>query len=501
MIDLLYHSESGDPRIEAALKFVFESLGIVARPAAIADLEGRPHLFHGRSDEARPDGVVVVKRDGGVPLWGPFLHGDPAARPVDGVIRFDVVDAIAALLGDEPHQRIGVDRLDAHGRLGYADSAPATAGFGSRPIVNEYVELIGSTLALRLGVLGRPRWPEGKRAVIALSHDVDAPDRYALLGSAVRPWRLRKQPRSYVRGALALGARWLKDEDRDDFWLFDDVMASEAAFGFRSTFFFSTVPFHSTRGHPLDVQYDVGQRRYRRMLASLQDHGFEVGLHASYRAHEREAWMAEERDSLGRLAGSPIAGIRHHYWHLGPDIPATLRSHEQAGFDYDSSLAFNDAVGFRRSVALPFHPYDPSMRRALRTREIPTFCMDGNLFYTSDDVEAAVSSVDAMVEQIVSVGGVGSIDWHIQTSYPRNREFRAWGEAYQSILERLAARSDVWVDTLGAVNDWVARRERDLRSKATTDGHAEAPPGSLEASEEAFARPLPQAADALVNHV
>jgi hypothetical protein len=143
---------------------------------------------------------------------------------------------------------------------------------------------------------------------------------------------------------------------------------------------------------------------------------------------------------------------------MGPDVEATLRAHEQAGFAYDTSLAFNDHLGFRRSVALPFHPFDPALNRPLRTMELPTFCMDGNLFYLSNDIDAAVDAVGRMIDRIVEVGGLGVIDWHIQTSFPANREFRAWGIAYQEILSRLAGRSEVWVTSLEAIAEWVARR-------------------------------------------
>jgi hypothetical protein len=99
--------------------------------------------------------------------------------------------------------------------------------------------------------------------------------------------------------------------------------------------------------------------------------------------------------------------------------------------------------------------------------------MDGNLFYRSADVDAAVATVERAIAAIASTGGMASIDWHIQTSYPGNDEFRAWGEAYQAILDRLAVRTDIWTTDLGTIERWV--RERDVASDAAASSDPPVP--------------------------
>jgi hypothetical protein len=465
MADLRYHVERPGAPVEAVLAFLFDSLGIDAEPARPPELWDGPHLVYGGDPAVRPDGVSIVERAGDL-LWHELLDVGPDPRADDGRVPFDLVGAIGAFLRDEADADAPPDASDAHGRLTYAASLPARTGYGHIPIVNVYVGYLERLLRDRLGVVGRPRWPDGKRAAIALSHDVDMPDRYALLQSGLRPWRLRRNARGYARSTARLARARLGDRTPGDFWLFDDVARSERDHGFRSTFFFSAVPFHHAHGDPVDVLYDVRDPRFRPVFERLLDDGFDIGLHASYRAFEEPERLATERAALAGAARTAIPGIRHHYWHLGPDIAATLRGHEAAGFEFDSSIAFNDHVGFRRSVALPFHPFDPVLGRPLRTIQIPTFCMDGNLFYTSDDVEAGVSAVDALVDEIVATGGVGSIDWHIQTSYPANPEFRSWGIAYQEILGGLAGRPDVWVTDMASIARWSAARSAATRATA-----------------------------------
>ncbi len=463
MADLLCVVDAPDPRIRAAFAFAFDCLGVSADFAGATDRAGPPRVRYSGAAVARPGEVSIACRPGDL-LWRDLLEGRVAPAALGGCIPFDIMAAIAALLGDEvPHSR-EAGAVDRHDRLIYPASAPAIAGYGHRPIVNLYVELLGQVLRDHLGVVGQPRWPGGRVAAIGLSHDVDDPDRYALLASAVRPWRFRRHPRTYARRAVELARARMRDRSPRDFWLFDEVVESESRLGLRSTFFFATEPFHARWGAPEDVAYDVRSPTYRHVVRAIRDAGFEIGLHASYRAHEDVSRLASQRAILGDVAGGAIAGLRHHYWRLGHDVAATLRAHEQAGFTYDSSLAFNDHVGFRRSVALPFNTFDDILGRTLRTMELPTFCMDGNLFYGSDNVETAVGVVEALIDEIVATGGMGAIDWHVQTSFPADHEFRAWGTAYQEVIRRLAERRDVWVTDLGSIASWVERRRAGVAS-------------------------------------
>jgi hypothetical protein len=413
-------------------------------------------LVYGPTAAARPNGISIPERPDDL-LW-PQVVADPDAVALGGDLPFDIIAAIGSFLRDDVHRDADPAGLDELGRLTYAASWPARAGLGPIPIVNSYVAYLARMIRVRLGVEGLPRWPEGRRAAIGLSHDVDQPDKYAMLECFLRPWRFRGLPRSAIRSTARLARVRMRDSQPRDWWLFREVMESEGRRGLRSTFFFAATPFHSARGARLDVAYDVSAARFRPVLRAMREGGFEVGLHAGYRAHEHAPWLAAERHRLSDAAGTEIRGVRHHYWNLGPGIEATLRSHEQAGLAYDTSLAFNDHLGFRRSVALPFRPFDPVLCRPLRTLQLPTFCMDGNMFYTSSDVDVAVSAVGDLIGRIVDTGGIGAIDWHIQTSYPGNREFRAWGVAYQAILDMLAGRQEVWVTNLGAIERWVSNR-------------------------------------------
>jgi len=248
-----------------------------------------------------------------------------------------------------------------------------------------------------------------------------------------------------------------RKDPRREAWPFDALRASETRRGFRSTFFFAATSRFARNASLLDVPYDIREPRFETLLRALRDDGVELGLHASYRAHEVPGRLAAEKARLERVAGTQVHGVRHHYWQLGPDPATTLRAHAKAGFRYDSSLAFNDHPGFRRSVARGFNPFDPVHGRALRTRQLPVFCMDGSVLYGSDDVDAAVGSVAGFVAEIRGVGGLGVIDWHAETSIPDGLR-PAWGVAYEEILDLVAADPGLWVTDLGSIDRWLSER-------------------------------------------
>ncbi len=461
---LPYCLESGSPVAHYMVGFLCTVLGLVPEFLTREGAAVRPHLYYG--DQPLPTSRVVIPLRTSNLVWAQILEAgerDPDLKPR---LSFDVIDAMRMLLTDEVNARQPATAFGRDDRLLFARSFQAQHGIAHLPVVNGYVRMLAQLIKRELHAATVPLWPDAKQATIGLSHDVDRPDKYGIL-RAVRERRrprLAVWPRFYAK-ALYHATQRLRDPHPDDFWLFDHIMAAESKLGFRSTFFFASMPSFGAWGAFEDVNYDISWPRFGPLFRSMVAGGFEIGLHASYNAHQASGRLAAERQRLEDVAGVPARGLRHHYWHLGPNVNRTLRFHEECGFLYDSSLAFNEHMGFRRNVALPFHPWDPDRSLPVRTLQLPTFCMDGNLFYGRMDVGSAVREVKRYVDTIKRLGGLGVIDWHVRTSYPGNTKFRDWGRAYLEILELLAAEHDLWVTNLGEIATWVTQREEVLFSQ------------------------------------
>ncbi|MGH2455819.1 MAG: DUF7033 domain-containing protein, partial [Candidatus Limnocylindria bacterium] len=214
--------EHASPRNEHAIALLAGALGIRVHPTDGRRPPGGPCLHHGGEASGPHRSCVLVPDRAADRLWSDLLDGRIAPDRAGSTLPFDVVAATAALAGDLDREAVPAGRLDRHGRLAMRDSLHGAAGYGTRPIVNLYAQALGASLAAVGLQAGLPRWPDGRRAAIGLSHDVDRPDKYAVPRAVARggPRLWARHPDLVLRAGRDLLA-WLRDPDRDDFWLFD----------------------------------------------------------------------------------------------------------------------------------------------------------------------------------------------------------------------------------------------------------------------------------------
>ena len=171
----------------------------------------------------------------------------------------------------------------------------------------------------------------------------------------------------------------------------------------------------------------------------MASRGFGVGLHIGYRARAQAVRIAAERERLEAIAETQVTGSRHHYWHMTRPFWASLEAHGRAGLLFDSSVGFNSAPGYRLGVALPFHPWNPETGSVVPTLQIPTLAMDSMLMLPrAASVDAVIERFDGVLAALKRYEGVAALDWHEYTSFPGSTRYRAWGEAYLSLLDHLA---------------------------------------------------------------
>jgi hypothetical protein len=321
---------------------------------------------------------------------------------------------------------------------------------------------IRSGLAEALVAIGGPRprarWPQGKRAAACFTHDVDYPHAIRLLEP------LRILHRQGLRGLAAIAA---VVSGRRTHWHFSSWLELERALGVQPAFYFV-----ATQGSLLkwaagtrDPFYDVRSPEFRDLFAYLQDEGVEVGLHASYRASEDRARFATEKQVLEAASGQPVRGNRHHYWRLNPDDPeSTLLLHEQVGLTYDTSVAHERYVGWRRGWSAPYFPFHQQQRRELKTLQIPTTWMDDQLFgHRADNPGERLEILGELAARAAAQGGCLCVDVHSHVF--DDVLFPEWAATYRGLLEHLAARNDFWVDTPAHVaQHWIDRHASVVRA-------------------------------------
>jgi len=404
-----------------------------------------PHLFYGRASVSPPPGsraVVLAATD----------HICAARFPDRTVIRvgWDLFEEIRYLL---------------------VEGQPSK--YAHRPTLDEHIQLLRSWIvAAGVPLIEIPPRPRGHAFTVCLSHDVDFLgirhhlfDRtiVGFLTRALLPFFFghmggRPSFREYLRNIsavlqLPLFATGLKK----DIW---DKLArySELEKGLASTFFM--IPYRDEPGEKIPAgmtypslpgwraaRYDV--RDYSKQLRDLRNEGHEIGLHGL------DAWCDAEkgrRESsvIRSIVGEGKVGTRMHWLYRDHDTPAVL---EKAGFDYDSSVGYNDSIGFRSGTAQVHR-----MSADSRVLELPLIVQDTAMFYRKrmalSKKEGAARCI-ALVDEIQDRGGVFTVNWHQRSLAPE----RNWEGFYLDLLAILKSRGP-WFATCADGVEWFRMRRR-----------------------------------------
>ncbi len=390
--------------------------------------------------------LVAVQRveetDVSVDWHVPIFQGEsgvqrPLRRNADGTWRCDR-DLIFDLFWHLTRQPEKSFQRDSHGRLDLSASPLLTDGALCKAVASSIIARLEVLLVSLYHGNPTPRWPDGKKAAACASHDVDYPEVIRWL----EPLRIVRRNGWRSAGTalgVALGQR--------SHWMFDAWIEAESALRTRSAFYF--VPRQGSlreyaSGTP-DSFYDISTPRFAEAFRRLTDAGFEVGLHASYRAFEQVERFAGEKERLARVSGQPVDGGRHHYWHLNPANPEeTLLMHEQIGLRYDASISHERYLGWRAGTNVPYFPFSEQQRRPIDTLQLPTGWMDDQLFsYRAINTGDRQTRLSELQRTVVAHGGIMMIDVHDYVF--DDTLFPLWTRTYLDFWSRIAADSQVWI--------------------------------------------------------
>lgn len=220
-----------------------------------------------------------------------------------------------------------------------------------------------------------------------------------------------------------------------------------------STFYF--IPFKGNPGqelpgHPApshrDAQYHLPD--YAHTIHGLLQNGCEVGVHGLDAWHDVQKGR-QELAAVQTETGQDQQGIRMHWLRFSHESPKVLR---EAGFFYDSSIGYNEAVGFRPGTAQVFRqPNQPALP------ELPLVVMDTALFYPdrmglSEQQARAVCA--RLIDAVRRFGGVLTINWHTRSLCPE----RNWDTFYIELLALLKNEGACFFAGSQAVSWFLQRR-------------------------------------------
>lgn len=338
-------------------------------------------------------------------------------------------------------EEYGDANLDRWGRFDHDKCFLVKNGLDQSPIIDELILDVVKQLGLKV----RNIWPDGKKAVICLTHDVDAIDGFSYLWLRKINWYWQWL-RAKLKGNQQAANTWTSTLERwkkykkanfDPMDSFDQIQELEGSYGFRSTFFFMSLRHGLSRE---GRRYDVKNPRVAEVSKKLLKGGWEIGLHAAYHDHLSLSSLKEQKQRLEDVIHENISGCRHHY--LRVRYPESWRIYAQAGFKYSSNMGWGSgSQGFRAGTCVPYHPH-----REHSLLEIPFQLMDANPIA---DIESYMNMFYQYLELTKSVGGCLVIDFHQE--HFQEEAAPGVGKVYQNMLDTLLKDQDVAVLTMNEV--------------------------------------------------
>jgi hypothetical protein len=386
------------------------------------------------------------------------------------------VAGVEYVIGDQKFIRMGYDLFD---EVEYLLSQGQPVEHAEIPTLDTHIHMLRRWIVdSGFPLVEIPPRPSGYNFTVCLTHDVDfinirdhKMDR-SLLGFMVRalfPSRLRDTRSRIVwsrlfknwGAVLSLPVVYL-GLCRDVWFDIDRYMELESGLG--STYFFiplKNYPGHSP-GHEVPpwraARYDV--RDYKPLIDRLKQGGPEIGLHGI------DTWQnpkngLKEREIISETSGLECEGIRMHWLYFSKDSPGFI---EASGFKYDSTMGYNEAIGFRSGTTQVF------CWPGTNVSELPLNIMDTALFYPDRMGLPEAEALDlckGVIDDMKACGGVLTINWHTRSLRPE----RNWDSFYAELLDILKSER-VWFATAKAAVDWF-RARREIRFDAvehTPDG-------------------------------
>jgi peptidoglycan/xylan/chitin deacetylase (PgdA/CDA1 family) len=265
---------------------------------------------------------------------------------------------------------------------------------------------------------------------LCLTHDVD------------RPYKTYQSLRDTIRDRSLSQLRTLRP-GLEPYWQFEEIMRLEDALDVRSAFYVLNEPSLLTARGPGEWvrlenliehigRYDVTDDRLRRVLRTLDERGWEVGVHGSFHTTEFPDRLATEKSILESILGHEVHGTRQHHLKLGA---STWRCHRELGFKYDSSLGSRSSVGFTYGYD-PIYPFDDDFV------VFPLTAMDQALPDPGKNFEMAKARCETLVDEAVANNAVMTVLWHPRYFNPR--EFPGYRRLYRLLVEYALDRGG-WV--------------------------------------------------------
>lgn len=283
-------------------------------------------------------------------------------------------------------------------------------------------------------------YPNGSHFAVCLTHDVDY--LYFPRGDS-----FRSSVRSLKDLELRKAIKWLRAGIKRKSTIIQNIpriIDVETEYNAKSSFFFLAQDESA-----VDFIYPI--KEFEESLGLITDRGFEVGLHGSLLAYGNQNLLQTEKRRLEKHLGKKVIGYRNHF--LRFELPTTWELLEKAGFKYDTTFGYHDALGFRNGMCHIFQPFNITTNAFVNIWEIPLVIMDRTLLETlSIDPATAWEMIRQIIDVTEARQGIIAILWH------NSRMFDDLLTLYRKML-RYCSEKGAWLCSGEEIVSWWSKNK------------------------------------------
>lgn len=285
------------------------------------------------------------------------------------------------------------DEISPSSHYDYFASSQYRFGFTDVPPVDRYCELLGNVIRRTFPEFSVDQiWPNGKKFGLSLSHNVEFWN--------LTPGASSQQIHHNISKKLLylFNRNYYDDPTR----MIKGVLRRENLLKASSSFFLLTKSdFPDKRRNYFD-----DETYFNQIVKMLKDKS--VNLHGSKEAAYQYHFLPEELD---KLEGFSANGFRVRY--LNFRYQNLFKVLEQAKIKYDSSIGFDERIGYRAGISYPFQPYNMEENRPFNVLEIPLIVLDEALFkQTGSNYKKAMRRMNQLIAIAKKHRSHFSICWH-----------------------------------------------------------------------------------------
>lgn len=350
-----------------------------------------------------------------------FCHTNQAAT-----FHFDLL--AAAFYVSSRYEEYLPFEADGYGRFPASASLLYRAGWLEKPVVQQWAQALGASISLLFGL---PPFTAPAYRFLP-TYDIDIPWAYSLRG-----WRGAARLLAEVflgkKMLLAQRMRVALGREKDPYDTFEQLDQWHQTYGLRAVYFFLL----ARRGRN-DPGAPPGHPRMQALMRQLSARNA-TGIHPSWRSNFTPACLQKEIRQLENSCQQQVTASRQHFLWLR--LPVTYQRLLAAGIQYDYSMGFADAPGFRAGLAVPFPWYDLANECTTSLELIPLTIMDVSLRqYLQLSPAEALDKLRELSASLQAYGGWLVSLWH-NSSFSAEHGWEGWAAIYQQFLREQSAIS------------------------------------------------------------